>query len=45
MGGWDRGQVHVPELGHVPDPCPKPNHPVPMSLHSLIILPEIYSFL
>ena len=22
---WDRGQVHVPELGHVPDPCPKIN--------------------
>lgn len=24
-GAWDRGQVHVPELGHVPDPCPKLN--------------------
>lgn len=21
---WDRGLVHVPVLGHVPDPCP--NH-------------------
>ena len=20
---WDRGQVRVPELGHVPDPCPE----------------------
>lgn len=22
--GWDRGQVRVPYLGHVPDPCPNP---------------------
>ena len=22
---WDRGQVRVPALGHVPDPCPKLN--------------------
>lgn len=20
--GWDKGLVRVPELGHVPDPCP-----------------------
>ena len=28
---WDRGLVHVPELGHVPDPCP--NHKNDRSPH------------
>ncbi len=39
---WDRGLVHVPVLGHVPDPCPSPM-PTMIALKEELRLNQVFT--